>query len=69
MKEKDTIGLCMRYSESCKLCPRNKKCEEELREEAIKRRRGDKSESKRVRNNVRNNKRRKHERISKTKKL
>ena len=30
MKEKNYLGLCMRYSESCKLCPRNKKCEEEL---------------------------------------
>lgn len=60
MKEKDTIGLCMRYSESCKLCPRNKKCEEELKEEAIKRKRGDKGESKHIRNKVRNNKRRRN---------
>lgn len=66
MREKNYLGLCMRYSESCKLCPRNKKCEEELKKEFTERRRGDKSESKRVRNNVRNNKRRKRGRISKT---
>lgn len=62
MKEKNYIGLCMRYSESCKLCPRNKKCEEELIEEAIKRKRGDKGESKSVRNRVRNNKCRRNKR-------
>lgn len=33
MREKNYLGLCMRYSESCKLCPRNKKCEEELKQE------------------------------------
>lgn len=69
MGEKNYLGLCMRYSESCKLCPRNKKCEEELKKELSEKRRGGKSESKCVRNNVRNNKRRKHGRISKTKKL
>lgn len=62
MKEKDTIGLCMRYSESCKLCPRNKKCEEELKEEAKIRKRGDKGESKSIRNKLRNNKRRRNKR-------
>lgn len=52
MNEKNYIGLCMRYSESCKLCPRNKKCEEELEKE----RRGVKNESKCIRNRVRNRK-------------
>lgn len=33
MKEKNTLWLCMRYSGSCKLCPRNKKCEEEIEKE------------------------------------
>lgn len=30
MREKNHLGLCMKYSESCKFCPRSKKCEEEL---------------------------------------
>lgn len=30
-KKKENLKLCMRYSESCKLCPRNKKCEEEFK--------------------------------------
>ena len=33
MKEKNTLWLCMRYSGSCKLCPRNKKCDEEIEKE------------------------------------
>lgn len=36
MKKKNYLGLCMRYSESCKLCPRNKKCEKELEKELLK---------------------------------
>lgn len=32
-KEKNTIDLCMKYGCSCKLCPRNAKCDEELKEE------------------------------------
>lgn len=32
MKE---IILCMRYSCSCKLCPRNKRCDEELEKESM----------------------------------
>lgn len=36
MKEKNYIGLCMRYSESCKRCPRNNKCSEELLKESNK---------------------------------
>ena len=30
MKEKNTLGLCIRYSQSCKLCPRCDKCDEEI---------------------------------------
>ena len=56
MKEKNYLGLCMRYSESCKLCPRNKKCEEELALE----KRGVRYGSKSVRNKLRNNKRRRN---------
>lgn len=58
MKEKNYLGLCMRYSESCKLCPRNKKCEEELALE----KRGVRYESKSVRNKLRNNKCRRNKR-------
>jgi hypothetical protein len=35
MKEKNTMWLCMRYSGSCKLCPRNKKCDEEIEKERL----------------------------------
>lgn len=55
MREKNYWGLCMRYGSSCKLCPRNKKCEEELALE----KRGVRYESENIRNGVRNNKRRK----------
>lgn len=58
MKEKNYLGLCMRYSESCKLCPINKKCEEELALE----KRGVRYGSKSVRNKLRNNKRRRNKR-------
>lgn len=58
MKEKNYLGLCMRYSESCKLCPRNKKCGEELALEKRGVRYGNKS----VRNKLRNNKRRRNKR-------
>jgi hypothetical protein len=34
-KEKDILKLCMKY-QVCKLCPRNKKCEKELRMEDYK---------------------------------
>ena len=37
----------MRYSGSCKLCPRNKKCDEEI----LKERRGVKSEARRPNKN------------------
>ena len=29
-KDKNIMGLCMKYSNTCKLCPRYKKCNEEL---------------------------------------
>lgn len=58
MKGKNYLGLCMRYSESCKLCPRNKKCEEELALE----KRGVRYGSKSVRNKLRNNKYRRNKR-------
>lgn len=58
MREKNYIGLCMRYGETCKLCPRNKKCEEEL----ILERRGVKCESKNIGNRIRNNKCRRNKR-------
>ncbi len=32
IKEKDILKLCMKY-QVCKLCPRNKKCEKELKNE------------------------------------
>ena len=35
MKEKNTLGLCIRYSQSCKLCPRCDKCNEEIIKEKI----------------------------------
>lgn len=60
MKEKNTLWLCMRYSGSCKLCPRNKKCDEEIEKERL----GGRNEIKHIRNGVRNNKKRKHRRIS-----
>ena len=34
MKDKNTLWLCMKYSASCKLCPRNKKCDEEILKES-----------------------------------
>lgn len=30
MKEKNTLWLCMRYSGSCKLCPKSSKCDSEV---------------------------------------
>lgn len=60
-KNKTEYNLCIKYP-VCKYCPRNKKCEKELIEEAIKRKRGDKGESKHFRNRVRNNKRRRNKR-------
>ena len=47
MEEKNTLRLCMRYGGSCRLCPRNKKCDEEIEKE----RRGAKSEKRRFNKN------------------
>lgn len=33
MKNKSILKLCMKYSESCKLCPRARRCEKEMKEE------------------------------------
>jgi len=32
-KKKQTYNYCLIYGGNCKFCPRNKKCEEELKEE------------------------------------
>ncbi len=63
MREKNTMWLCMRYSGSCKLCPRNKKCDEEIEKERL----GVKYESKNTRNGIRNSNGRRRKRLSKVK--
>ena len=57
MKEKNILALCMRYSESCKLCPRNKKCEKELSRERLKTIRGDHLENKYIKRKIHSNNR------------
>lgn len=55
--EKNIMRLCMKYGASCKLCPRNKKCDEEI---LIEKKRGESYESKSSRNGIRNNKHRRN---------
>lgn len=31
MKNKKMLNLCFRYATNCKYCPRNNKCEEEIK--------------------------------------
>lgn len=52
MEEKNIMRLCMRYSESCNSCPRNKKCDEELEKE----KRGGSRDEKQRRTNKNNKK-------------
>ena len=60
MKEKNYWGLCMRYGSSCKLCPRNKKCDEELALE----KRDVRYESENIGNGIQNSNERRRKRLS-----
>ena len=35
MRKKNTMWLCMRYSCTCKLCPRSEKCDIEINNEKV----------------------------------